>query len=50
MENKGERQAGHGRGDGYLDLMAAVVEQQVRDAYDTRVPGRSRPAIYYRHG
>jgi predicted alpha/beta superfamily hydrolase len=37
MGNKGERQDG-GRGDGYRDLMVAVVTQQVEDAYDTKVP------------
>ena len=33
--------------DGYLDLMAAVVTQQVEDAYDTRVPLMCVAARYY---
>lgn len=33
-------------GEGYLDLMVAVVTQQIEDAYDTRVPGRYAAARY----
>ena len=31
-------------GEGYLDLMVAVVTQQVEDTYDTRVPGKCAAA------
>jgi len=39
MGNKGERR-GSGSDDGYLDLMAGVVKQQIEDAYDCWVPLR----------
>lgn len=43
MGKKGERQEG-GCEDGYRDLMAAVVMQQVADVQDTKMP--KRPALW----
>jgi hypothetical protein len=46
MGKKGERQEA-GCEDGYKDLMAAVVTQQVEDAKDVRSPLRCMGARHY---